>query len=192
MTFAHGFKSEANRISVQMRTELGLEPYSPLCLWRLAEHLSIPAIPLRKLAEENPAVEGEVNYLVNIDAGVFSAITIFDGSYRFIVHNDGHAPTRQRANLAHELAHALLNHVPHPPFCKHGRRVFNQQLEDEANWLGPALLVSNGAAQWALRSGMNVEAAGRHFGVSRVLMRFRLNKSGAVRLASYSSRTIGP
>jgi hypothetical protein len=190
MTFPRGFKSEANRISVQMRIELGLEPHSPLCPWRLAEHLSIPAIPLRKIAEENPTIEGEVNYLLNVDSGVFSAITIFDGSYRLIIHNDGHAPTRQRANLAHELAHALLNHSPHPPFCKHGRRVFNRQLEDEASWLGPTLLVSNEAAQWALRFGMTEETAGLHFGVSRVLMRFRLNKSGAVRLASYGSRTV--
>lgn len=189
MTFPRGFKSEANRISIQMRTEMGLEPHSPLCPLRLADYLLIPAMPLRKLAEDNPAIAAEVHYLSTVDSGVFSAITIFDGSYRFIVHNDGHAPTRQRANLAHELAHALLNHTPHPPFCKHGRRVFDRQLEDEANWLGPALLVSNEAAQWALRSGMTVETAGLHFGVSNVLMRFRLNKSGAVRLASYRGRS---
>jgi Zn-dependent peptidase ImmA (M78 family) len=185
-----GFKAEANRISVEMRRELGLEPHLPLCPWRLADHLSVPTIPLSKLAEENPTIKGNMDYLLNVDSGVFSAITIFDGSYRFIVHNDGHAPTRQRANLAHELAHALLHHPPHPPFCKHGKRVFNRQLEDEASWLGPTLLVSNEAAQWALRSGMTEEAAGRHFGVSRDLVRFRLNKSGAVRLASYGNRKI--
>lgn len=190
MTFPWGFKAEANRISVQIRTELGLEPHSPLCPWRLADYLSISAIPLRKLAKENPGIEGKVDYLLNVNSGVFSAITIFDGVYRFIVHNDGHAPTRQRANLAHELAHALLNHAPHPPFCKHGKRVFNRQLEEEANWLGPTLLVSNEAAQWALRAGMSEEEAALHFEVSRNLMRFRLNKSGAVRLASYGSRTV--
>lgn len=185
--FVRGFKAEANRISIEVRTELGLEPHSPLCPWRLADHLAIPAIPLSKLAAEKPIVERSVDYLLNIDPGIFSAVTIFDGSYRLIVHNDGHAPTRQRANLAHELAHALLNHPPHPPFCKHGRRVFNRQLEDEASWLGPTLLVSNEAAQWALRSGMTEKVAAHHFSVSNDLMRFRLNKSGAVRLANYSN-----
>jgi hypothetical protein len=185
MTFARGFKAEANRISVIMRRELGLDSHAPLCPWTLADHLSIPVIGLRDFAQGRPAIARHVHYLTTAASGVFSAITVFHGSYRFVVHNDSHATTRQRANLAHELAHALLHHPAHPPFCKRGKRVFNQQLEDEAAWLGPALLVSNEAAQWAVRSGLNEAEAALHFGVSRELMRFRLNKSGALRLANY-------
>lgn len=185
MTFPWGFKAEANRISIGMRRELGLESHSPLCPWSLAEHLAIPVISLGKLGQENPDIRRHVDFLTTVESGVFSAVTVFHGSYRLIVHNDGHKPNRQRANIAHELAHALLHHPPHPPFCKHGMRVYNRQLEDEANWLGPALLVSNEAAHWAVSSGLTGEEAARHFGVSKYLMRFRLNKSGALRIAHY-------
>lgn len=167
--FPRGFKAEANRISLSIRRELGLEPHSPLCPRSLAEHLLIPVVQLRDLSQKHPVIAKHVDYFVNVNPWVFSAITIFHGSHRLIVHNDCHAPTRRRANIAHELAHALLHHPPHPPFCKRGKRVFNHQLENEASWLGPTLLVSNEAAHWARRSGMTEGTAALHFGVREPL-----------------------
>ena len=182
MTFPRGFKAEANRISLEVREELGLEPHSPLCPWDLAENLAIPVLTLNALATQAPEIAGHVDHLTQVQPGVFSAITIFDGHRRTVIHNDGHARTRQRANLAHEMAHALLQHPAHPPFCGQGKRVFDKRLEDEASWLGPCLLVSNEAAHWALRSGLSYDAAARHFEVSLDLMRFRMNASGGARL----------
>ena len=44
-----GFKTEANAIAREVRSELGLDPASPLDVWRLAEHLDILVLPLSSL-----------------------------------------------------------------------------------------------------------------------------------------------
>lgn len=188
MKFERGFKAHANAIALDVREELGVESHAPLCPWGLAAHLEIPITTLQALANANPRLAGHVNYLARRQPRVFSAITLFDGNKRFIIHNDGHAPTRQRSNLAHELAHALLLHPPHPPFCSRGQRIYNRALEAQAAWLGPVLLISNEAAQWAVANGMTEDAAARHFGVSRDLLIFRLRMSGAHRINRYLSR----
>jgi len=185
MKLERGFKAHANKIAIEVRQELGLAPYAPLCPWNLADHLAIPVLPLRKLADDNPTLVGHVDYLARVASNVFSAITIFSGHKRIIVHNDGHVLTRQRSDLAHELGHALLMHPPHPPFCSGGKRVFDRALEDEAGWLGPVLLVPNEAAHWVVTTGLTDDGAARHFGVSRKLIRFRLGVSGARRIAGY-------
>ena len=188
MTFERGFKTEANAIALEVRPELGLKQQSPLCPWSLADHLHIPVLTLEVLANNNLDIAGHVDYLARREPQVFSAITIFDGVRRHIVHNHAHAPTRQRSDLAHELAHALLQHPPHPPFCTTGQRTYDSKLEAEAGWLGPVLLVPNEAARWAVANGMDEDSAGRHFGVSPGLINFRFRMSGARRLSRYMRR----
>jgi Zn-dependent peptidase ImmA (M78 family) len=185
MKFERGFKTHANRIALEVRNDLNLEPTSPLCPWSLAEDLCIPVLPLTMLADDSSTLAGHVDHLANRVPQVFSAITVFHGCRRLIVHNDAHAPTRQRSDLAHELAHALLLHPPHPPFCSDGQRNFSRELEAQAGWLGPVLLVPNEAARWVAAKRLNESDAARHFGVSLDLMRFRLRMSGAERIAQH-------
>lgn len=191
MKFERGFKAYANKIALEVREELGLESHDALCPWDLAAHLEIPVTTLQALANANPRLAGHVDYLARRQPRVFSAITLFDGPKRFIIHNHGHAPTRQRSDLAHELAHALLRHPPHPLFCSRGQRIYNRILEAEAAWLGPVLLVPNEAAQLVVARGMSEDAAVRHFGVSRDLLKFRLRMSGAHRINRYLTRRAG-
>ncbi len=185
MKFERGFKAYANRIALEVRKDLNLDPISPLCPWSLADDLYIPVVRLRSLSAGSSALAGHVDYLANRQPQVFSAITVFRGTRRLIVHNDAHAPARQRSDLAHELAHALLLHPPHPAFCSNGDRTYNRQLESEAGWLGPVLLVSDEAARWAAVRKMTEAEAAHHFGVSLDLMRFRLRMSGAFRISQY-------
>jgi Zn-dependent peptidase ImmA (M78 family) len=173
-----GFKAEANKLSLDVRAELGLSRYAPLCPWALAESLHIPVSTLASLAEAEPEAKVASEYLAGHGRSAFSAITVFYGRRRCIVHNDGHAPQRQRSNLAHELAHALLGHPPHLPFCDSGNRIYQSKLENEASWLGPVLLVPNEAARWAM-AAMSLTQSAAHFGVSEDLMQFRLRMSGA-------------
>lgn len=100
---------------------------------------------------------------------------------RFIVHNDAHDPKRQSANIAHELAHALLHHPPKPPFDENGERHYSLELEEEANWLGPALLISEEAALWIARNNWPLVDASALYGASEDLIRMRLNVCGAYR-----------
>lgn len=177
MAFRRRFKREANDIVVEVRHELGLSLCDALDPYVLAEWLEIPIIALSDFVDEAPAVA----HLLRIETGVFSAVTVFCGSKRTIVHNDAHARVRQTSNLGHELSHALLLHPPTPALDNKGCRHWNQGIEDEANWLCGALLVPEAAAiliakgQWATHA----EAA-CHFGVSLQMIRYRLNATGAL------------
>lgn len=185
MKFERGFKAYANRIALGVRDDLKLDSISPLCPWSLADDLCIPVVRLRSFSDGSSVLAGHVDYLAYRQPQVFSAITVFRGVRRLIVHNDAHAPVRQRSDLAHELAHALLMHPPHPPFCSDAQRTYDRRLEAEAGWLGPVLLVPNEAARWAAAQDMDAVKAAHHFGVSVDLMRFRLRMSGALRIADY-------
>lgn len=173
MTLRRGFKAEADWFARELRSDLGLQPHAPISPWALAEHLSIQIVPLSKLRPRAPAA---VAFLLTSGRDRFSAVTIFGGDYgtiRLICHNDGNAATRQAADIAHELSHAILGHP--------ARRVFSDDpvAEAEAGWMGPTLLVPNEAAHRIAYFGQSIEDAAAEFGVSIGLMRMRLNVSGA-------------
>ena len=182
MSLRRGFKTEANELALEARAELQLHPHSPLCPFELAKNLCIPVFTLKTLAELDPTLSYSVQALLRDHRSAFSAIAVFHGRKRCIVHNDSHAPVRRRANVAHELAHALLHHPPHALLRSSGERTYESVIEEEANWLGPVLLVSNEAARWAMAKGMDVMRAAEHFEVSAELMQFRFRMSGAVQI----------
>jgi hypothetical protein len=175
MTLRRGFKAEANAHAVTLRNELNLSPHAPLCPWTLAEYLDIPVIPLSDLKSyERRAVE----YLSGPGRDYFSAVTVFVGRHgrsRLICHNDTHAQVRQAADLAHELAHAILCHPATPPF------VVDAAAEEEAHWLGPSLLVSEAAALHIVRQAIPRNEAALSYGVSLKLLHMRINVTGAER-----------
>ncbi|TXN33421.1 ImmA/IrrE family metallo-endopeptidase [Methylobacterium sp. WL30] len=182
MGLRRGFKKEANWYAREMRRELSLTPQCPLCPWKLAEHLDFRLSSLRAF---EALVPEEIAYLRSAPGQTdFSAITLFYGSVRWIIYNDGHARKRQAADIAHELAHGLLMHPPKPPFDAQGSRHYDAVKEEEANWLGPALLISDEAAVWIVEEGMSVLDASNHYAASTQVVRMRLNVSGAaVRVA---------
>ena len=177
MGFRRGFKTEANELTVEVRGELGLSLYQALDPFVLAEFLEIPIVGLSDFVREAPAIR----HLLDVEPEVFSAVTVFAGSQRTIVHNDAHAPSRQRSNLTHELAHGLLLHPPTPALDDTGCRHWNQQIEDEASWLAGALLVPETAAMAIARGRWTQAGAAQHFGVSQAMIRFRLNSTGAIK-----------
>ena len=177
MSFRRGFKAEANEIGAEVRSEIGLEPLDRLDPRKLAAHLEIPILDLREMARSAPAL----GHLLSVEPEVFSAVTVFRGTRRTIVHNDGHADVRQTSNLTHELAHGLLLHPPTAALDDSGCRNWNQDLEDEATWLAGVLLVTEAATIALVRSGWSLEQAARQYGVSQQMIRFRVNATGANR-----------
>jgi hypothetical protein len=174
MSLRRGFKSEANATAVEVRGELGLPPTAALDPFVLAEYLTIPVRPISDLQSREPA---GVGYLLAAGRESFSAVTVFNDHGRTIWHNDAHAPARQVSNVAHEVAHALLLH---PPGLIDGTRDWNATQEEEAAWLGGALLVTDEAAAEVARRGLPIEVAAEFYGVSERLMTWRVNVSGAV------------
>lgn len=182
MALQRGFKTEANTTSREIRQELGLAADAPLCPYRTAEHLEVTVLKLSEFISINPQ---SVAYLLSKKGkDEFSAITICVGERRVIVYNDGHSPGRCAANIMHEISHMLLMHPPHPLCAENGKRHFDASLEDEANWLGPALLVSEDAAVSIVRRRIPLKAAANEYGVSTQLMQMRLNVTGAFRRAA--------
>ena len=171
-----GFKTEAELTAEEFRAELSLGRNDPLDPWELAAHLEVPVLPLMEFNVEIPA---EVNYLRCVEKTVFSALTVIDGFRRIIVYNDAHLPNRQRSSIAHELAHAILHHPPTPALNNIGCRLWNKDIEDEADWLAGALLIPAKAALALARSGAPTSRGAEMFQVSAAMVNFRINKTGA-------------
>lgn len=171
-----GFKSEANALARELRVELNLRPTDRLDSFQLAEHLAIQVVPLSAFRSEASAM---VRHFSRVDRYAFSAITVFDGTTRIIVHNDSHSSGRQASNIAHELSHGLLLHPPRPALNGNGCRDWDQEQELEANWLAGALLIPDEAALLTVRRGLSLVEAAEVYGVSEPMMRFRLNVTAA-------------
>ena len=178
MGYRRGFKTEANEYSREFREELGLRAVDPLCPWTLAEHLAIPVMGLSDLRGDEPE---KAHHLMHIDPRCFSAATVFRGTRRMIVLNDAHPTERQASDMSHELAHGILGHPPTQPFNEFGCRNFQLDIEAEANWLGPALLISEEAALSIAKLGMSKKAAASQYGCTVSIVHMRLNVTGALK-----------
>lgn len=176
MTLRHGFKTEANVTSRELRVEMGLDLVAPVCPFKLAAHLNVELI---KLSTFLSAHREEVAYLLGEGKNEFFAVTLCGLNPRRVIYNDAHSSARTAADIVHELAHMLLLHPAHRLTNETGGRHYDKELEDEANWLGPAILVSEEAAISVVRQGWSVRQAAAHYGVSEPLMRMRLGVTGA-------------
>ncbi|QCX79886.1 hypothetical protein C9F11_31495 [Streptomyces sp. YIM 121038] len=175
MSLRHGFKAEANRLAVQMRKELRLHPASPLAPARLAEHLEIPVETFSSVV----AHDVRIGPLLTDAREAVSAVTVYAGTRRGIWVNDSHDPGRQNSSAAHEVAHALLMHPPGPALDLGGCRHWDGEIEEEADWLAGSLLITNEAAWSIVRRGTSPEEAMLQYGVSKPMLTWRMNMSGA-------------
>ena len=178
MALPRGFKAAANRIAVGLRTQENLAAHAPIDIYALAERIGIAVSPLTAFAESLPDA---VAQLVG-DGGAFSALLLSDGAgRRMAVVNDFHSTSRQNSSMAHEVAHSLLAHPLEVLSVRVDCRDFDGDLETEANYLAGCILVPNEAAWRIVRSGMDLDLAQERYSVSRQMLDYRLNVSGARR-----------
>jgi len=175
-----GFKAEAERIALEARGELNLRDCDGLDVFALANHLEIPVLTMGDVASRNGQSSFK-QYFSVVDPDVFSAITIFIGRRRFIVHNETQHPHRQASNVSHEISHTLLEHEPVALVGSDGQREWNPEMEAEAHWLGAALLVPREGALRMARAGKLVEEIAEHYGVSSALCSWRIQQTGIFR-----------
>ncbi len=182
-----GFVTEANSWACDLRREMNLLPQNPLCPWATCKHLGIR---IYKLSEIKQCVERTLLFERRKGCG-FSAAVCFEGIRAFIVINDINDPKRQASDIAHELAHVLLRHPPSHPFHANGIREFLPEHEMEAERLGPTLLVSDEAAVDACRMISRGEhtlpSLSDEWGITREVLRMRINLSGAKKRFSYAA-----
>lgn len=176
MTLHRGFRKEANEIVRAARADLGLGASTPLNPWQLATHLDIPVLPMASLVDNATSA---VRLFSHVSQSSFSGVTVFDGPRRLIVYNDSHTPGRQASDLSHEISHALLFHQPGPALNNVGCRFWDGGIEEEATWLGGALLVPEEATLSIVRRGVTAEFAALEYGVSPKMINYRIDVSGA-------------
>jgi len=179
LTLPYGFKAKANRIAVGLRRQLSLAAQAPINVHALAAHVGIPVVPLSAFRDW---CSDQVEQLTTRDASGFSAALIsFGDGRRMVIVNDHHSPARQNSDIAHEIGHALLVHPLEVISSMMGCRDFDPAMENEANHLAGYLLVPDQAAWRIVNSGMGPATAQEIYGVSRQMLDWRLNMSGARR-----------
>src|SRR5579864_3440850 len=99
-----GFKTWAEHEAIEQRRHLGLGANVPLPATQLATYFGITIVS----PEHIPGMTREhLECLLQRDQSSWSAITVNVNNITAIIHNTGHARTRQESNLMHEMAHII-------------------------------------------------------------------------------------
>ena len=157
-----------------MREHLGLGPLSPLCPWKLADHLGLHVLDIKQL----PIPANDIDHLTGAGSKAWSGFSIRHAGLIGVVLNTSHSLRRLRSTLMHEIAHIHLRHV--------GSRVdvndsgillisdFSREQEEEADWLSGALLLPRDALLEARKTNNTIDQICEEFGVSSDLCNWRL------------------
>lgn len=173
-----GSKALAERNALAVRGALGLSVVAPLDPWVLANHLGVVVLEFSELELKSDTIR---QLTVN-DADGWSAMTIQDEGTFVVIVNPAHARSRQRVDLAHELAHVQLKHVPaRVEVSQSGVLLlsdYSDEQEQEADWHAGALLVPrDGLVQMRARNASLTKIA-THYEVSEQLCEWRLRMTG--------------
>ncbi len=174
-----GFKKWCETVALQQRRLLGLSPTDPLDPRALAEHLGIAVW----LPADVPGVDAEsLRELLHNDRDAWSAVTIRLGAQHVIILNSSHSGGRPAGDLAHELSHVLIGHVPaRVDITEDGflmLNTFDRKQEDEAAWLAGCLLLPRDALMFVRRGQLDTRTAAQRYGVSQDLFGYRLRMTG--------------
>jgi Zn-dependent peptidase ImmA (M78 family) len=174
-----GFKTEARRLALEIRAELGLDAYARFDPYALADEYGIPIFSLGDLGNDQVARKAAAHYTQSRSA-TFSAALVPIGYKRFILDNDRHDQRRRRNSVSHEMSHLLLEHeFDQVLLTAEGCRALSRDKEGEADWLGGELLIPYAAAERAARLDWNDDEVADFYYVSVSLARMRMNYSGA-------------
>lgn len=180
-----GFKAESERIAASVRAELGLTEIDVLDPWKMAMHLGV----LVRGADELDLAPGHVDQLMVNDPDSWSGMTLSEQNMKLIVLNPIHSRARQCATLMHELAHIMLDHAPASAVASTSGLVllsdYSDDQENEADWLGAALLLPAAALLHHRGAGKSAAQIAQMYGVSLDLCNWRCRMTGVERRLSY-------
>ncbi|MBN8816062.1 MAG: ImmA/IrrE family metallo-endopeptidase [Sphingomonas sp.] len=119
------------------------------------------------------------------DPDSWSGMTLAERDIKLIVLNSSHSRARQCATLMHELAHIMLDHAPASAVASGSGLVllsdYSDDQENEADWLGAALLLPEAALLLHRGAGRTPAEIARMFGVSLDLCNWRCRTTGVER-----------
>ena len=186
MALRRGFKSEAERIAKQVQADLGLSISESVEPKLIAELLGIEVRAGDELIPRERFEE-----LGDIQPDAFSACTLRPSPDRtVVVHNPLSPKTRRKSDIAHELAHTLLDHEL-SRVQRLGDVTFlscNPVQEEEAAWLSGCLLLPRALLLAEIQRGAGASDIARKHGVSERMAQYRLDVTGVERQNQASTK----
>ncbi|MDE0268086.1 MAG: ImmA/IrrE family metallo-endopeptidase [Acidimicrobiaceae bacterium] len=175
MTLPRGFKAKAEREARKLRENAGITRSASLDLKAIADNLGVRIISADDLVEIERLEEIEC-----IQAYAFSACTFEINGRHVIVYNPLRTRPRRRSDIAHELAHIILDHdlteiqyLNDIPF-----RTCQPDQEEEATAFGGTLLLPRPTLLIEARCGATIKQIAKKFGVTTQMAQFRWNTTG--------------
>jgi Zn-dependent peptidase ImmA (M78 family) len=119
-------------------------------------------------------------------------MTLAEDGLLLIVLNSAQSKRRQASTLMHEIAHSILDHMPASVQVSPAGFVllsdYSDEQEEEADWLGGALLLPQVALYHHRSNGMSVADIAHHFGVSEDLCHWRCRMTGVERRLAFRAK----
>ncbi len=181
-----GFKTEAERLAARVRKDMGKRPSEHVDAVELAHHAGAEV----RCADELTSL-AKLEELDALQPGAFSACTFNIGARHIVVYSPLASPGRTQSDIAHEVAHLLLQHSLKSVETLAGVSFFtcDPDEEQEATWLAGCLLLPRPLLLQAGHRGMDSAAIAQAFNVSEAMATFRLRTTGVERqLAASRSR----
>jgi hypothetical protein len=168
-----GFKTEAKRLALELRAEIGLDAHSPFDPYAFASEYGIRVVLLSSL-------DGAArDHFLRAEGSALSGALIPVGTGQLILENDAQPLTRRRTTMCHELAHVVLEHKFGLSLSDERKCGLGGEQEAEADWLSGEMLMPYDGAFRLARANVSDEGAACAFDVSLAVARWRMNHSGA-------------
>jgi len=173
-----GFKAEAERLAKKVRAEMGKRASDPLDAVELARHIGAEVRRADELTSR-----AKLETLEEQQPGAFSACTFTVDGRRIIVYSPLASTGRTQSDIAHEVAHILLEHEVKSVQTIGSVSFFtcDADEEQEANWLAGCLLLPRTLLYRAAKRGLDSAEIARDFNVSEQMAAFRLRTTGVTR-----------
>lgn len=162
-----------------MRSDIGLRPDSPLSAFDLADRFETTLWSEKDISGVG---EDDIAQLTSVDADSWSAFTIRIRSSHLVVYNSSQSDPRRNSVVMHELAHIILGHeLTSASLTEDGHFVptsYDQDQEDEADWLAGTLLLPRPALLNIRRAGLADQQASEEYMVSQQMLTWRFRMTG--------------
>lgn len=181
-------KAALARLAAEVReNELKANLNERICPYDLADLYGVAVYTLQGLAKSGCSPEA-IEFFTSVRPEAWSAALVPNGTGQFIVENNAHTTRRRRSNIAHEMAHLLLEHEFDRILFTNGNRgcanPTSKEMEDQAAELSGELLLPAAGARRAAAYGRSDDQVADQFDVSTEFARWRMNVTGARRIAS--------
>ena len=175
-------KAALKRLALELRQEVDLTAHDPFDPLRLAALYGVEVV---RLSEIDCSPKVLRHFQVDRPERFSGALVPLPDGSTVIIENDAHAPERRVSTASHEVAHVTLEH----PFAatltnSKGCRVSVKEHEAEAAELSGELLLPTDAARRLAYYQVDNEEIARRFGISVQLASWRMNATGARKIAS--------